>query len=149
MGMIEIPIHKENRLIGTLKLDDVVIVPNLNRILFSVSSFLSKGNNWVHCDNDYIQLGINDCPTIKIPITSLQPNVMVVNIAKSNQMRPQNKLNTNILHARFHRSNGAIATIKAHNLRNDVEVTKGTNFACTTCKIMSTSSSSREKRRES
>ena len=86
MGIIEIAVHKRNMLIGNLKLDDVLIVPNLDRRLFSICSFLSKGNNWVHFNKDYIQLGINDGPTIKIPITSLQSNAMVVNIAKNNQM---------------------------------------------------------------
>ena len=40
-------------------------------------------------------------------------------------------------------------TIKAHDLWNDVEVTQGTNFVCTSCKIMSIPSSSRETKRES
>ena len=71
MGVIEIPIYRRKKLIGTLKLDDVLIVPNLDRRLFSVNSFLNKGNNWVHFDKNYIQLGIHDGPTIKIPITSL------------------------------------------------------------------------------
>ena len=149
MGIIKIPIHKRKRLMGTLKLDDVLIVPNLDRRLFSVSSFLSKGNNRVHFDKYYIQLGINDSPTIKIPITSLQSNAMVVNIAKNNQMRSKNKINANIIHSKFHRSDGAIATIKVQDLWNDVEVTQGTDFVCTSCKIMSTPSSSRRKKRES
>ena len=148
MGIIEIPIHKKNKLIGTLKLDDVLIVPNLDRRLFSVNSFLSKGNNWVHFDKNYVQLGINDGPTIKIPITSLQSNAMVVKMTKNNQ-KPKNKINANIIHSRFHRSDGAIATIKAHDLWNDVEVTQGIDFVCTSCKIMSIPSSSRGKRRES
>ena len=38
MGIIEIPIRNRNRLIGTLKLDDVLIVPSLDRRLFSVDS---------------------------------------------------------------------------------------------------------------
>ena len=48
----------------------------------------------------------------------------------------------------FHRSDGAIVRIKAHDLLNDVEVTQCTGFVCTSCKIMSISSSSREKKRE-
>ena len=71
MGIIEICIHKGNRRINTLKLDDVLIVPNLDRRLFSINSFLSRGNNWVYLDKKYVHLGINDGPTIKIPITSL------------------------------------------------------------------------------
>ena len=56
-GLIDIPIHKGIKLIGTLKLDDDLIVPNLNGRLFSVDSFLNRGNNWVHFDKNYIQLG--------------------------------------------------------------------------------------------
>ena len=67
VGIIEIPIHKGNRIIGTLKLDDALIVPNLDRRLFSVNAFLNKGNNWVHFDKNFIKLGINDGPTIKNP----------------------------------------------------------------------------------
>ena len=48
MGTIHIPIKKHNKHLGTLKLEDVLIVPNLDRRLFSVGSFLAKGNNWVH-----------------------------------------------------------------------------------------------------
>ena len=121
MGIIEIPSQKGNMSIGTLKSDDVLNVPNLDRRLFWISSFLSKGNTWVHFDKDYIQLGINDGPTIKISITSSQSNAMVANIAKNNQMRPKNKINATIIHTRFHRSDGAIAIIKAHDLWNDVE----------------------------
>ena len=59
------------------------------------------------------------------------------------------KINTNIIHSRFHRFDGTIATIKAHDLWNDVEVTKGNDFVCTSCKIMSIPSSSRGKKRNS
>ena len=83
VGIIKIPIHKENRIIGTLKLDDVLIVPNLDRRLFFVNAFLNKGNNWFHFDKNVIKLGINDGPTIKIPISSLQANAMVANIVKN------------------------------------------------------------------
>ena len=143
VGEIEIPIHKGNKTIGTLKLDDVLIVPNLDRRLFSVNAFLNKGNNWVHFDKNFIKLGINDGPTIKIPISSLQSNAMVVNIAKNDKRHSKTKINTNIIHSRFHRSDGAIATIKAHDLWNDVEVTQGNDFVCTSCKIMSIPSSSK------
>ena len=126
VGIIEIPIHKGNRIIGTLKLEDVLVVPNLDRRLFSVNAFLNKGNNWVHFDKSFIKLGINDGPTIKIPNSSLQSNAMVIDIAKNDKKKFKTKMNTNIIHSRFHRSDGAIVTIKAHDLWNDVEVTKCT-----------------------
>ena len=91
-----------------------------------MKAFLNKGNNWVHFDKNFIKLGINDGPTIKIPISSLQSNAMVVDIAKTDKRHFKAKINTNITHSRFHRSDGAIATIKAHDLWNDVEVTKCT-----------------------
>ena len=75
---------------------------------------------------------------------------MVVNIAKNDKRHIKTKINTNIIHSRFHRSDGAIATsIKAHDLWNDVEVTQGNDFVCTSCKIMSISSGSRGKKRNS
>ena len=74
---------------------------------------------------------------------------MVVNIAKNDKKQFKMKINTNIIHSRFHRSDGSIATIKAHELWNDVEVTKGTGLVCTSCKILSIPSSCRGKKRES
>ena len=74
---------------------------------------------------------------------------MVVNIAKNDKKRFKTKINTNIIHSRFRRSDGAIATIKVHDLWNDVEVTQGTDFVCTSCKIMTMPSNSRGKKRES
>ena len=51
-GSIIIPIIKNKMDLGTLKLEDVLIVPNLDRRLFSVNSFLNKGNNWVHFEKE-------------------------------------------------------------------------------------------------
>ena len=45
MGNINIPILAKNKELGTLILEDVLIVPNLDRRLFSVNVFLSKGHN--------------------------------------------------------------------------------------------------------
>ena len=42
VGIIEIPIHKENRIIGTLKLDYVLIVPNLDRRIFFLYECISE-----------------------------------------------------------------------------------------------------------
>ena len=71
MGTIDIPIQNGKHVIGTLRLDNVLIVPSLDRRLFSVNSFLQNGNNWEHFENNSIHLGIRDGPKIKIPITSL------------------------------------------------------------------------------
>ena len=65
-------------------------------------------------------------------------------------MKHKNKINTDIIHSRFQRSDGAIATLKAHDLWNDVEVTRKIDFVCTSCKILiSIPSSSRGKKRKS
>ncbi len=74
---------------------------------------------------------------------------MLVNTVKNNHIKPKREINANIIHSRFHQSDGAFATIKAHDLWNDVEVTQGTDFVYTYCKIMPIPSSSREKKRES
>ncbi len=55
MGNIDIPIKKRNQIIGILRLEDVLIVPTLDRRQFSVNSFLSKGNNRVLFQDDYIE----------------------------------------------------------------------------------------------
>ena len=60
MGKIDIPIYNEKTNIGSLRLDNVLIVPDLDRTLFSVNSFLASANNWVHFENNYIHLGIKD-----------------------------------------------------------------------------------------
>ena len=58
MGKIGIPIKKGRQTIGTLRLDDVLIVPSLDRKLFSVNSFLAKGNRRVLFQDDYVELSI-------------------------------------------------------------------------------------------
>ena len=78
MGNISIPISKDRRILGSLILEDVLIVPNLDKRLFSINAFLSKGHNWVHVSRNTIKLGIKDGPSINIPITSLQSNALVV-----------------------------------------------------------------------
>ena len=62
MGNISLPVSKNNKVIGSLILEDVLIVPNLDRRLFSVNAFLSKGHNWVHFSRHMIKLGIKDGP---------------------------------------------------------------------------------------
>ena len=91
-------------------------------------------------------------PRIKLPLSSLQTNAFVVasgNKKKSqelqNKEKKKAKISTNILHDRFHKSDGAIATIKAHNLWEDVNITQGNDSVCTSCKIMTIPSHSRGK----
>ena len=119
MGNISIPISKNKKVLGSLILEDVLIVPNLDRRLFSVNAFLSKGHNWVHFSRHTIKLGIKDGPSIHIPIASLQSNALVVDhsgIQKSKELAtlpvsPQQlttskkkmNLDTGLLHARLHR----------------------------------------------
>ena len=50
------------------------------------------------------------------PISSIQANTMVANITMNDKQLFKMKINTNIIHSRFHRSDGAITTIKAHDL---------------------------------
>ena len=78
MGHIIIPITSNGTTLKTLILEDVLIVQNLDRRLFSVNAFLSKGHNWVDFTHDNIKLGIRSGPNINIPITSLQPNAFIV-----------------------------------------------------------------------
>ena len=82
IGNITIPINKNNRLRASLILEDVLIVPNLDRRLFSVNAFLSKGHNWTQFSRNTIKLGIKDGPSIIIPIMSLQSNALVVEYNK-------------------------------------------------------------------
>ena len=124
MGNISLPISKNNKIIGSLILEDVLIVPNLDRRLFSVNAFLSKGHNWVHFSRHMIKLGIKDGPSINIPITSLQSNALVVehnhnqkhkeflSSSKQNEVtRKRMKIDIGLLHNRLHRPDGALATI--------------------------------------
>ena len=59
------------------------------------------------------------------------------------------QISTDILHSQLHRSHGALATIKAHNLWHDVNITQGSDQLCTSCKIMSIPAASRRKHRTS
>ena len=77
-GDVTIPIKRKGGPNYKLTLKDVLIVPFLDRRLFSVESFLSKGNNWVQFSRDSIHLGIKSGPNIRIPITSVQSTALVV-----------------------------------------------------------------------
>ena len=90
-----------------------------------VYSFLQNGNDWVHFENNSIHLKIKDEPKIRISITLLQSNALIVGDIKThNRNRIHDpayiikkvNLNTNILHNMFHRYNGNMATIKAHEV---------------------------------
>ena len=89
MGNIDIPIKKRKQIIGILRLEDALIVPTLDRRLFSVNCFLSRRNNRVLFQDDYIELGIKGGPKIKIPMTSLQSNSMTVNSQNGNHDEKQ------------------------------------------------------------
>ena len=54
MGKIDILIKKGRYIIGTLRLDDVLIVPSHDRRIFSVNFFLSKGNRRVLFQDNYV-----------------------------------------------------------------------------------------------
>ena len=71
MGVIDVPIQNNKNILGTLRLDNVLIAPSLDRRLFFVSSFLQNGNNWVHFENNSIHLGIKDGSKVRIPKISL------------------------------------------------------------------------------
>ena len=58
IGNINISIVVKKKELGTLILEDVLIVPYLDRQLFSVNALLSKGYNLVHFTHDNIKLGI-------------------------------------------------------------------------------------------
>ena len=124
----------------------------LDRRLFSVNAFLSKGHNWVHFSRHMIKLGIEDGPSINIPITSLQSNALVVDHSGIQQSKehttlpvspqqlttPKKKTNldTGLLHAMLHRSDGVFVTIRTHDLWRDVNITQSIDPFYTTCKIM-------------
>ena len=119
---------------------------------------------------DQIEFCVRNGPTIKLLITSLQANAFLVehntcktkpkHYAKNNtdnhkhtsnkvvgHQKHQTKIDTNLLHDRFHRSDGVFATIRAHNFWRDVDITQGFNSICTSCKIMTIPATSREKSR--
>ena len=117
---INISINKNQKNLWTLKFEDILIVPSLDRRLFSVNSFLNKGNNWVHFERNHIELGIYEEPRIKLPLSSLQSNAFVVAYGNKkkrqdhqNKEKKKAKISTNVLHDRFHRSDGAIADRKS------------------------------------
>ena len=96
---------------------------------------------WVHFEGSYIHLGIKDGPRIRILISSLQSNALIVgdsntenkNKVINNKSNKKIKLGTNVLHNRCHRSDGAFAKTKAHDLWEDVYVTPGNDSICTSC----------------
>ena len=69
---------------------------------------------YIYIYTNVIELGIKGGPKIKIPITSLQSNTMIVNSQNEDHEEKHDhnktKINSNIIHNRFHRSHGTIAT---------------------------------------
>ena len=60
---------------------------------------------------------------------------MLINITDDPNVLTKTKSSTNSIRSRFHGYNGAIATIKAHDLWNDVEVAQDIDSFCTSCKM--------------
>ena len=67
----------------------------------------------------------------------------------TNSIKKKLKIDAGLLHARLHRPDGVFATIRAHDLWRDVDITQSIDPLCTTCKIMSIPAHVREKARES
>ena len=97
----------------------------------------------MHFEGSYIHLGIQNSPRIRISISSLQSNVLDVGDSNSknknkginNKSYKKIKLSTNVLHDVFHKSDGAFATIKAHDPWEDVYIIPGNDSVCTSYKI--------------
>ena len=68
---INLQIIRNNRILWTLDLEDVLVEPNLDRRLFSVNSFLNKVNNLALFKKNYIDLGIYEGPGIEVLLSSL------------------------------------------------------------------------------
>ena len=156
MGSIHIPLRAKGKIVGKSRLDDVLIVPDLDQRLFSVNAFLSRGNNWVHFTSESIELGIQNGPKIQIPLSSLQSQAMIVKTgdthtrlnacpacSKQNVLPNKKQLNSCTLHDQLHRPDSVLATIKAHDLWADVDISHGNDKICTSCKIMTIPAASR------
>ena len=159
-GDISIPLNQKTRNAFTLRLKDVLIIPELDRRLFSVNSFLNKGNNWVQFSSDFIELGIKSGPRVRIPITSLQSSAMIVtksenkeninpNFKNNSKLDKKRKISLDMIHDRFLRSHGTFATIMQEDLWQDVTITPGIDKFCTSSKIMTIPTAARGKTRSS
>ena len=104
-GDISIPLKIKNGSNYNLMLKDVLIIPNLDRRLFSVNAFLRRGNNWVRFYQHHVELGIKSGPTIKIPNSSLQSYDMVVLDQGPSQDRPikRKKITADTIHNRINK----------------------------------------------
>ena len=71
VGDIVIPMLDNRDTHHTLRLKNVLIIPELDRRLFSVISFLTQGNCSVNFKADFIKLITKSGPKIKIPMSSL------------------------------------------------------------------------------
>ena len=159
VGDIVIPMldNRENR--HTLRLKNVLIIPKLDRRLFSVNSFLTQGNCSVNFKADFIELITKSGPKIKIPMSSLLSTVMnfresstqeTTEISNNNKTQLKTKkIPSDIIHSRFHKSEGVIATINSETLWEDVRVIPSIDKFCTSCKITSIPHRARVKTRNS
>ena len=153
VGEILIPVTSTNGLKYTLRLKDVLIIPELDRRLFSVSSFLNQGNSWVNFRKGYIELGVKSGPIINIPLTALQSSAMMVQsapkvkgnielVSNFNKRKAHHesrankkKISSDVIHSRFHKPQGVIATIQTEELWSDVDVVPSHDSFCTSCKL--------------
>ena len=87
--------------------------------------------------------------TIKCNDSNTRSNTKRGTIPSNEIIRQKIKINTNLIHNRFHRSKGAIATIRSHDLWDDVQIVHGIYTLCTSCKIMTIPAHARGKERNS
>ena len=135
---MNILIYEKKNIMGTLRQDNVIIVPNLNRRLFLVNSFLNKGNSWVQFDKNNLWLGLQNGPTIIIQITSLHSNALAVEIVENPKGIRKTQISTDSIHSRFHRSNRPMSTIKAHGLQTDNDAVQEIDYIYTSYQVMTT-----------
>ena len=152
-GEISIPLKNHHDSYFSLLLKDVLIIPDLDRRLFSVNAFLRRGNNWVRFYQHHVELGIRSGPTIKIPNSSLQSSAMVVLDKEPTQPqeRPikRKKITADTIHNRILRSQNTLATIMQEDLWEDVQVIQGIDKFCTTSRVMTIPTANRNKTRQS
>ena len=164
IGDIIIPILCTKGSKYVLRLKEVLIIPELDRRLFSVSSFLKQGNSWMSFQSTHIELGMKAGPVIHVPITSLQSIAMVANdettvkvsnITASNKNEDESvsfkrkRISSDVIHSRFHKTEGVLATINSEGLWEDVLIIPSVDKFCTSCKITSIPHAARSKTRTS
>ncbi len=91
---ITIQINSNKKNLGILKPDDVLIVPNLGRKLFSVRVFLSEENNWVHFEKNRIDLGFYEEPRVRL-LLFYQIILLLITATKNKSHDIQNQQHQN------------------------------------------------------